>query len=163
MKNYCERAGLHRQQGVILVTSLVLLVVLTLIGLRLMTSSTLDERMAIASQEIATSVQIADSGIQALFNDNQVFVYGSAVAPTTHAFHDGSRPQGEPARALLTYSKDAGSEQEIPASATPSLVWEKGDFSRYYFNLSAEARSPAGFTRRVRAGAMAIGPSGPGS
>jgi len=54
----------RRQQGAILVTALIILVVMTLIGVTSMQSSTMEERMAGNMKEIHRSFQAAEAGMR---------------------------------------------------------------------------------------------------
>ena len=158
-----RKARLHRhagharhQSGFALITALIFLVVMTLIGISLMTGSSTDERMASNAQQRNQHLQIADSAIQKMFNEANVFVLGETIS-ATHPYYDGSTPDGEPPRPLVTYEKDAGVETGIGASNNPALIWEAGEYSRYYFNMRATAQSASGAQTTVAVGAMAVG------
>lgn len=146
----------HQDRGFALITALIFLLVMTLIGISLMTGSSTDERMAANAQQRNQHLQIADSAIQKMFNEAEVFVLGQTVS-ATHPYYDGSAPDGEPPRPLVSYEKDAGVETAIGASSNPALIWEAGEYSRYYFNLRATAQSASGAQTSLAVGAMAIG------
>lgn len=54
----------HRQNGVVLVVALILLIIMTLLGLTAMRSSTLEERMAAHSYDRSLSFQAAEAALR---------------------------------------------------------------------------------------------------
>lgn len=119
----------RQDRGFALITALIFLLVMTLIGISLMTGSSTDERMAANAQQRNQHLQIADSAIQKMFNEAEVFVLGQTIS-ATHPFYNGTTPEGEAPRPLVTYEKDAGVETGIGASSNPALIWEAGEYSR---------------------------------
>lgn len=55
---------IHRQKGAILVTALILLLVMTLIGVTALQTTTLEERMAGASEDINRAFQAAEAALR---------------------------------------------------------------------------------------------------
>ena len=99
-----HRPPQHRlQHGAALVTSLVILLVLTLLGIAAMRTSTLEERMAGNVQDTVHAFEAAESGLNAAMNDtgalsltaevtNQ-YTFGSSRAETTTRFNQFSPPR----------------------------------------------------------------------
>ncbi|GHD48531.1 type IV pilus assembly protein PilX [Marinobacter persicus] len=69
MKVNANSSGGSRQDGAVLVVSLIVLLVLTLIGVAGMNTSVMQERMAINSQNSNRAFQAAESTLQALLDD----------------------------------------------------------------------------------------------
>lgn len=63
----------ENQEGAALITSLIMLVILTLLGLTSMNTTTMEERMAANSQEINRAFQAASTGLELVFNDEEAF------------------------------------------------------------------------------------------
>lgn len=68
---------LNKQQGALLVISMVMLLIMTILGLSAAGSSTLELRMASNSQDIATTLQAAESAVEATIED--VALLGQAI------------------------------------------------------------------------------------
>lgn len=145
---------IHSETGAVLVTALIMLVLLTMLGVTTLSTTIMEERMASNTQESAKNLQIADSGIQKLFNDGLVFVYGKEISPTTLTDYGNTSVD-------LTYKKDAGTEGTVGRSSRRALMWGTS-FSRYNFELSATAIPPSGLETTVHAGAVAFGKSSSG-
>lgn len=80
----------HGQGGAVLVMALVILVVLTILGVSVMNTSSLEALMAGSTQESNRAFQIAESGLQRSYTDGTVYetLAGSPVgsAPVTSVF-----------------------------------------------------------------------------
>ena len=63
----------HREHGAVLVVSLILLVILTLLGMSVMNTSQLEERMAANVQEVNQSFHGAETGLSWAFNNDDVW------------------------------------------------------------------------------------------
>ena len=63
----------NQQNGAVLVTALVMLVMLTLLGLTTMGSTTMEERMASNTQMMSRVFQAAETGLQIVYNDTDAF------------------------------------------------------------------------------------------
>lgn len=100
MKSYMTTvhlAGKHHQRGVALLTALVFLVVLTLLGIGVFTSTTSEEKMARNFRDR----EIALQGAEAAMNEAKMLIsgsYDSASAPTTlpKAFSSETCTSGTP-------------------------------------------------------------------
>ena len=62
-----------RERGAVLIVALVLLVILTLLGMSVMNTTQLEERMAANTQEINQSFHSAETGLSWAFNDADVW------------------------------------------------------------------------------------------
>lgn len=70
---------MHKQQGAVLIVSLVMLLAITLIALASLSGSTLETKMVVNQQDKAGTFQEAESGLsQAIRNDNYYSAYQAA-------------------------------------------------------------------------------------
>jgi type IV pilus assembly protein PilX len=63
----------HRQQGIVLVVSLVILMILTILGMAAMSTSSLEIKMSGNAQETTRALEAAESGLNKLYNDTSSF------------------------------------------------------------------------------------------
>ncbi len=155
---------LQRENGVVLITSLIFLMILTMLGVTLLSTTSMEERMAFNSQEIAKSLQIADSGIQKMHTDGRVFVYGHTYCiPTDCSGYDNDSVDGSEYGNTgfgVKYKKTAGVIFPVGRSDNPALLWDASKFSRYYFDLGVKTTNLKSKTRKtVNSGAMGIAKS----
>lgn len=97
------RLPARAQRGAALVTSLVILLVLTVLGLAAMRTSSLEERMAGNAQDALYAFQAAESGLNAAMNDTgslsltttvtNTYSFGSTAADTSTTFSQFSPPR----------------------------------------------------------------------
>lgn len=66
-------AAPHRQQGIVLVVSLVILMILTILGMAAMSTSSLEIKMSGNAQETTRALEAAESGLNRLYNDTKSF------------------------------------------------------------------------------------------
>ena len=141
----------HKQQGAVLITALVMLVILTLLGLTTMSTSTLEERMASNSQEVNRSFQTADTGLTMLLDD--------ADALNTTA------PYSDPNVNVGAYAANADIKsqfrQSVPMGRSSVLaqMWEAGKYSKFFFDLSSTGTTTSGVSTTLDGGAFQISKS----
>ncbi len=63
----------RRQQGIVLVVSLVILMILTILGMAAMSTSSLEIKMSGNAQETTRALEAAESGLNRLYNDTTSF------------------------------------------------------------------------------------------
>ncbi len=92
----------RRQAGVALITALVILVILTILGVTALSTTSLEQRMAVGVQEGQRAFQAAESGLMMTMNTPSAFdlyatnqsqySFGSASADVSTDFHGWSAP-----------------------------------------------------------------------
>ena len=77
----------ERQSGAVLLVAMVILVILTLLGVTVMHTTSLQERMASNTQEQVHAFQAAETGLNQAFADNLAYdltsTYTGGATPTT--------------------------------------------------------------------------------
>lgn len=91
-----------RQQGVALISALVILVILTILGVTALSTTSLEQRMAVGVQEAQRAFEAAESGLQKTMNtpgafdlyatNESQYSFGSATAEVATDFHGWSDP-----------------------------------------------------------------------
>lgn len=84
-----------KQKGAVLITTLVFLVLLTLLSVTTISTTTMEERMALNSQEMAKNLQVADSGISKMFNDELIYTHMSYCDPSDCSDFDDDSVYGD--------------------------------------------------------------------
>ncbi len=143
------------QQGAVLVTSLVFLVILTLLAVTSMSTSTLEERMSASSQEINRAFQAAESGVELAMTDDLAF-------NTAHRRElDGTADDTYDIN--VTGIGDYNAEVDVNAIYLQKTRpprgsrWDSG-FSLYHFDVSGTSRTVTGASTTIHAGAWQVGP-----
>lgn len=126
----------HAQDGVALVTSLVILLVLTVLGIAAMRTSSLEERMAGNVQDAIHAFEAAESGLNAAMNDSgalslttvvtRTYDFGGTRAETTTRFNQFSPPKRGPKSSSATQFEAANFDQtskgEVGAQTDKNLA-----------------------------------------
>ena len=74
MKQYSTiKLNANKQNGAVLMTALIMLVLLTMLGLSSMNTTTMEEKMASNTQLINRAFQAAATGIEIAYNDSNAF------------------------------------------------------------------------------------------
>ncbi len=146
------------QEGTILVTALILLLVLTMLGVTAMNTTSLQEKMSANIQAIHRAFQTAESGIDMAYADADAFDLNAAVSLKTGVI--GSYQAG--ANTTVTY---------LMATNPPvGSLYSASKFSAYHFDIQSVAGSSAtdsgstmsiadnAATVTLHAGAYQIGP-----
>lgn len=139
-KTFTKKVNLNQQNGAVLLTALILLVMLTLLGLSSMSSTTMEERMASNTQLINRAFQAAATGIEIVFAD------GNAFDTRLTRASDGTA--GDAYAGLNDTTIGGGSATSYDAVATYNSVFVQNippprgsgydsTFNFYYFDLSA--------------------------
>jgi Tfp pilus assembly protein PilX len=102
-RRYSHAPGARARRGAALVTSLMILLVLTILGIAAMRTASLEERMAGNVQEAVYAFEAAESGLNAALNDaanlslsgavENTYSIGNAVAETRTEFLQFSPPK----------------------------------------------------------------------
>ncbi len=150
------------QSGAVLITSLVMLVILTLLGLSTISTSTLEEKMAANSQEMNRAFQTAETGLQMVMAD-------AAAFSTSNTVNDNSTPNDDTDDiyqyqitddSFSSYGAETIYRSEFKQRTPPSREsgWDIGQYAFYYFDLSATGSTPSGAYSEVHSGVYQIGP-----
>ncbi len=119
----------RRQQGVVLVVALILLVVLTLLGVTSLNTTTLQEKMSNNIQEVNRAFQAGESGLDNAFANPDAFDLNAPVTGKT---------------ALLgPYSAGANYTVQFVQTSNPPVgsLYSASSFSSYHFRMDATAGS----------------------
>jgi len=150
--NAMQHSRPARQQGMVLVTALVFLVILTLLGISSMGTNTLEERMAGGYQDVNRSFQAAESGL------NSAFRSGTAFAGTTEGYTDTATDTD-----LGTYSADSTftstfrTSTDITGYQAGATASSEGMFRWYYFDVTSTGATESGTGSTLGAGAKVLG------
>ncbi len=155
MRNQLDNLQAPRQQqGVVLVTALVFLVILTLLGITAMSTNTLDERMASNSQDLNRAFQAAESGITKAF-----FSAGTFAGTTTGFTSAGSHADLGVYKSDLNFNSNYSGSSPISFTNINSAA-SAGTFKYHYFNVESTSTLQSRgteMTNTVGAGARVIG------
>ncbi len=138
--------GMARQQGALLVTSLLILMILTLIGVTSLQTTTLEERMAGNIRDRDISLQAAEAALRdaeeairvmtsaAAFNDlAELYSQGSTLAP------DVVDSDGDGVMDHLDVDSDVWSSNRSTAAATSLPFGDSAITPRYYIQHGGES------------------------
>lgn len=144
---------ISHQQGAVLITSLVMLVILTLLGLSTMTNSSLQERMAANSQEISRSFHIADSALSTAFDD------ANSLDTSRTVQIDLNNTWGNNVSTIATarYSSRFTGTTPLGRGRNLSQLWGS-DFGRYHFELQSIGTTNSEINTVLNSGVVQIGP-----
>lgn len=134
----------HRERGAVLIVSLILLVILTLLGMSVMNTSQLEERMAANVQEVNQSFHSAETGLSWAI-DNEDFLPDVDVPATTESIPSGIGRSDE-----LEYSL-----RHI-ADANPGGLWDVVQFRSAHFDIESIGTSGSGLETTLHGGLKKI-------
>ena len=146
------------QNGAVLITALIMLVILTLLGLSSMTTTTMEERMAANSQEIARVFHTASPGLSMVLTDEDAF------ATTNTELTDGTAndPYDKNATVGATGPDAYNATSEYNSVYRQMTIPPRGSgwdntYGFYHFDLSASGSTDTGATTTIHAGAYQVG------
>jgi len=153
--------NIKNQNGAVLITALIMLVILTMLGLSSMTTTIMEERMAANSQEINRAFQAASSGLELVFSDEEAFNTSNTKdldgTVNDNYFKTDTSVGGDPSD---TYAYSASTEYNAvflqQVSAPRGSGWDS-TFAFYYFDLSASGSTNSGASSTLHAGAYQVG------
>ena len=153
--------NIKNQNGAVLITALVMLVLLTMLGLSSLTSTTMEERMAANSQEINRAFQAASSGLELVFSDEEAFNTTNTKdldgTVNDNYFKSDTSIGGDTSLTgaySASTSYNAYFQQQV--SAPRGSGWDS-TFAFYYFDLSASGSTNSGASTTLHAGAYQVG------
>ena len=133
----------HRQQGAVLIISLVFLIILTMLAITSMSTNTLEERMAANAVENNIVFQAAESVAPVAWNsfwgqtDPEKYRPGAlqGKAPDTITDFDGNRTE---VKYLAAYEQES-TPQRCAGDTTPAQCSEVGQTSRQFYRIKTTA------------------------
>ena len=144
----------HGQQGAVLLTALIFLMILTMLAIASMDTNVLEVRMAANSQDINRAFQTAETGLQKVLFDDDAF------STTNVKEFDGVEGDtyAKPAEEVGVYEASVTYNSIYRQSTTPprGSGWDS-TMAYYHFDLSATATTPGGAVSSVHAGAYQVG------
>lgn len=145
------RLPVKSQQGVVLITGLVFLVILTLLGITALSTNTLEERMAANSQDINRAFQAAESGISVAFNS------GSAFAGTTDDYSSSTADSQGTYNATITVNSTFRASVDVSGYQDIDSASDEGLYKWYYYDVRSTGATQSGATSVVGVGAKVLG------
>ena len=141
----------QQQQGIVLITALVFLVILTLLGITSMSTNTLEERMAANAQDINRAFQAAETGMAKAFTDSGTFSGTTTGFSNTGQDNDVGTYSGN-----TTYTSTYRGNQSIQFQDISNAA-SAGVFQHHFFDLQATGSTESGATTTVGVGARLLG------
>lgn len=148
----------RQQGGAVLITALIMLVLLTLLGLSSISSTTMEERMAANSQEIARAFQAASSGIALVFSDEEAFATANTLLSDDTVDDPYDKNSDVGATGAYSYNANTVYNSVYRQMTTPprGSGWDN-TYGFYHFDLSATGSTDTGATTTIHAGAYQVG------
>lgn len=138
----------HNQNGAILITALVFLVILTMLVLSSMGTNVMEERMAANHQESNRAFQAAESGLASAFADADSF----STSNTEDNPVTGNIPDFGGQGINVSY----GTAFRQKTSPKRGSGWDSS-YALYHFDISSTSISGSGASSKVHAGAYQLG------
>ncbi len=139
-KCFKKNLNIKKQNGAVLLTALILLVMLTMLGLASMSSTTMEERMAANTQLINRAFQAAATGIEIVYSDGNAFdtrLTKASDGTASDAYKDKSDTSiggsGSNAYDAVTDYNSIFIQSSVPPRGSG---WDS-QYNYYYFELSA--------------------------
>ena len=152
-----------RQQGAVLVVSLVMLVVLTLLGVSVMNMTQLQERMAGNQQEDTQAFQSAETGLSAGFSDDAAwnptpgFSVNGTVASVSANNNDGIN--GSNATVIpnaVGRQNETTYRTQYLSSTNPPTGYDVAQFRRAHFDFESNGTTQSGFSYVLHGGGAQV-------
>jgi len=140
-----------KQQGVVLVTALVFLVILTLLGISSMSTNTLEERMAANVQDINRAFQAAESGVNVALTD------GTSFSGTTRGYtYTGTDVPVGSYGGNINYVTSYLDSSEIQFQDI-SVAGSAGVFKHHHYDVKSTGSTATGASTSVGVGIKVLG------
>ncbi len=156
MINKTKFKEINNQDGAVLFTALMFLIILTMLAVSSMTTNTLEEKMASNAVENNLSFQAADSVMPVAWEDfwNSDVANYSNFADVTITNFDGNQTS-------ITYS--AAHEQQSEAGrcdvSKPEECNESGETAKQHYRITSTSTTSTGLNTVVYAGGYRWGPA----
>jgi len=113
-----KHSNLYRQQGVVLIVSLLVLVLVTLLAISTVNKSTLLQRMAGNSQGLNSAFQAAENGFIYFLEELEEGSSVDAIGVKRGSFYDGSEYEAKKADDVECFLEDSESSSVSSGSGT---------------------------------------------
>jgi len=155
MRNTITFRSVNHQDGAVLITALIFLVILTLLALTSMNTNTLEEKMAANSQEINRAFQTAETGLDLAINDDDAFTTANKeeLDGTAGDLYDKSLTNIGTYGAEVDYNAVYRQKTRPPRGSQ----WDQS-FALYHFDMSATGSTQSGAMTKIHGGAYQVGP-----
>ena len=154
----------HRQQGAVLITSLIFLIILTILAVTSMSTNTLEERMAANAVENNIVFQAAESAAPLTWNsfwgqtnpDNFRPDALQGKAPDTIEDFDGNKTDIE----YLAFYEQESDSRRCAGDTDPAQCSEAGQTSRQFYRVKTTAKNTdTGVSATIHMGGYKWGPA----
>jgi len=137
----------RRQRGAVLIVAMILLLILTLLGVSMMNSTRLEERMAANTQEATQVFQSAETGLSQSYDDSNAWLQNPTASQVATAIPGSSR--SETSAYVVTL---------IVATSTPPNGWQVGaNVGTIYLDFQSTGQNPP-YSTTLHGGGWATGP-----
>lgn len=132
--HHCLQAHVapRRQRGAVLIVSLVLLVILTLLGVSMMGTTKLEERMAANTQESTQAFQSAETGLSQGYDDNNAW-----AVKTTANEQTSSQPVTQIPGTPVAENKTSQYVSSFIATTGPPSGYDVTQFQTAHFDFQS--------------------------
>jgi Tfp pilus assembly protein PilX len=148
----CKKS-IRKQNGAVLITALIFMIIMTMLALSSMGTNTLEEKMAANAAVSNLSFQGAEAGLEIIFNDENAFsttgAAGYTVEDTDYAAKSGYPGSGFKVTATSTYQQQTISARGKKPSDSSTAF--------HHFNFKSEV-SDGGIPTILNSGAYKTGP-----
>ena len=145
------------QQGAVLITALVFLVIMTLLALSAMNTTTLEEKMAANSQEINRAFQASETGLDIMMSDTAAF----DTRYTVDQDGTGSTSDFAATYSIGAYGATLTANSVYLQETTPGRSAEASAaniVAHHHFKLTGNVVTGSGVTSTVNGGVYWAGP-----
>jgi Tfp pilus assembly protein PilX len=139
-----------RERGVALVVALVFLLMLTILGVTVMQTASLEGRMAGNTQETNRAFQAAESAIEHVFTDGAIFnnlIYPGSVETTTLQY-----PTTNPNTTVTVTATYAAKRNTMPRARDRSNINSATGYGAAVFDLNSAATTSSQANTRLMQG-----------
>ena len=146
MKLTTSKKSLGHQQGAVLITALIFMIIMTMLAITSMGTNTLEEKMAANAAVTNISFQAAESGLETISNNPNAYNAGGSDFVVVDADYAGTG---------ITVTNTSSYQQQTPAArgATPSDT----SAAFHHFDFRSEITA-GGIPTVLHSGAYQTGP-----
>jgi hypothetical protein len=154
LKMIAQISNYRRQTGIALITSLIIMMVLTILGVTAMNMTSLEEKMAFNTQDRYLARYFAESSTVLVANQNLLPPPDEAGVSSVSFYLDNDDiSELESADVQITYMQE-GSYSNMPKTnpVAQRLSSGSGEDNPFMYQIFARANTNAGTTAQMRAG-----------
>jgi type IV pilus assembly protein PilX len=146
-----------RQRGIALIIALVFLLMLTILGVSVMNSASLEGRMAGNTQETNRAFQAAESAIEHVFTDGTIFgnlLYPTDTANQTLQYPDATNPTAS-VQMQVTY---AAKKNKMPRARDRQNIDSAVNYGAAVFDMESNATTTSNANSKLVQGVAQVVP-----